>query len=447
MKSIASRNGWIRYHDELSSEEGRAIPYVTLSNGKDTDKKLRLWLQGGQHGDEPASDQGALALLAKFANDAQWTLKVLEKIDLLILPRYNADGVEYFQRQLASNYDPNRDHAVLLLEQTRAIRQAQSDFDPHIFIDAHEYTGVGPVAQRYIRAQDLLVSANKNPNVNPNIRALNQAFVDDIFTATTAKGLRVGPYFTTSVANGTITIQEPDWHAQANHKGAGNYQSLTFLVETRGIRLAAQHFQRRVASQLLTLTTIINKAVSDFDTIHATLESGRKTFTESKDDIVVLDDYQITHKAIPFFDKDTGNLVNVTVRSQNSDPTRILLTRTRPRAYVFSRAFAPVAERLRILGVNVTQLSADYTGVVEALAIETAEVASSKFEGIAQTSVTTRSSTRQVRIPKGGFWVDTRQKNAGYAFALLEPEGVGSVVRYNLVPGEEGDEYPIFRVI
>ncbi|KAH4157026.1 hypothetical protein HBI68_201710 [Parastagonospora nodorum] len=447
VKSIASRNGWINYHDELNSEEGRSIPYVTLSNGKHSDKKLRLWLQGGQHGDEPAGDQGALALLAKFANDAQWASKVLEKIDLLILPRYNADGVEYFQRQLASNYDPNRDHAVLLREQTRAIRQAQSDFDPHIFIDAHEYTGVGPVAQRYIRAQDLLVSANKNPNVNANIRTLNQDFVEDIFVATTAKGLRVGPYFTTSVANGTITIQEPDWHAQANHKGAGNYQALTFLVETRGIRLAAQHFQRRVASQLITLTTIIDKAVSEFESVYATINSGREAFTESNDDLVVLDDYQITSKQIPFFEKDSGKLVNVTVRSQNSDPTRILLTRPRPRAYIFSRAFAPVAERLHILGVNVTQLSADYIGTVEALVIETAEVAEAKFEGIAQTSVTTRTSTRQVKIPKGGFWVDTRQKNAGYAFALLEPEGVGSVVRYNIVPGEEGDEYPIFRVI
>jgi hypothetical protein len=444
---LANRNGWIKYHDELTSEEGRSIPYVTLSNGKKSDEKLRLWLQGGQHGDEPAGDQGVLALLGKFANDAQWAAKVLEKIDLTILPRYNADGVEYFQRQLASNYDPNRDHAVLLREQTRAIRQAQSNFDPHIFIDAHEYTGVGPVAQKYIRAQDLLVSANKNPNVNADIRALNEEFVSDVFAATTAKGLRVGPYFTTSVANGTITIQEPDWHAQANHKGAGNYQALTFLVETRGIRLADQHFQRRVASHVITLTTIIDKAIAEFDNVYSTIESGRKTFIESKDDIVVLDDYQITLKQISFFDKDTGALVNVTVRAQNSDPTVMLISRSRPKAYIFSRAFAPIAARLRVLGVKVDELESDFTGTVEALVVETADLARSKFEGIAQTAVTTNSTMRAVTIPRGGYYVGTEQKNAGYAFALLEPEGVASVVRYNLVPVEVGDEYPIFRVL
>jgi hypothetical protein len=447
VKGIAGRNGWIKYHDELVSEEGRYIPYVTLSNNKTSSDKLRIWIQGGQHGDEPAGDQGVLALLGKLASDTRWTSAVLDKIDLTILPRYNADGVEYFQRQLASNYDPNRDHAVLNRAQTRAIRQAQSNFDPHIFIDAHEYTGVGPVAQRYIRAQDLLVSANKNPNINPSIRALNEEFVSDIFAATQTKGLRTGPYFTTSVVNGTITIQEPDWHAQANHKGAGNYQSLTFLLETRGIRLANQHFQRRVAAHVIALTTILDKAVADFDNVYRTIESGRKAFAESTEDIVVRDDYSITTKSIPFFYKDTGELVNVTVQSQNSDPSTILLTRSRPRAYIFSRALSPVAEHLHVLGVHVTQLDTDFQGTVEALIIQTATLATAKFEGIAGTTVTTKAIKRAVRIPKGGYWVDTRQKNAGYAFALLEAEGRASLAWYNVVSVEGGDEYPIFRVL
>lgn len=207
--------------------------------------------------------------------------KVLEKVDLLILPRYNVDGVEYLQRQLASNYDPNRDHSVLVRDRTRKIRELQSEFDIHIFVDDHEYTGVGLVLQRYIRSQDLLVSGNKGLNVEPSIRALNEEFVHDIFVATQARGLRTHAYFTTSVANGTIIIQEPDAHAQANHKGAGNYQALTFLVETRGIRLADQHFQRRVASHLLTLETIINKAVDEFDAVHNTIQTGRQAFIDS----------------------------------------------------------------------------------------------------------------------------------------------------------------------
>jgi hypothetical protein len=202
-----------------------------------------------------------------------------------------------------------------------------------------------------------------------------------------------------------------------------------------------------VASHVISLETIVEKAVDEFDSVYDTIEKGRKEFTESKGDIVVLEDYGITNKSVEFFDATTGNLVNVTVRSQNSDPSTILVSRTRPSAYIFSRAHADVALRLRVLGVRVTELEADWHGAVEALVVETAELAESKFEGIARTSVTTRATKRNVRIPKGGFWVDTRQKNAGYAFVLLEPEGVGSLVGYNVVPVESGDEVPIFRVL
>jgi hypothetical protein len=420
---------------------------VTLSNGKQNDKKLRIFIQGGQHGNEPAGDEGVLALLGKLAADSKWTAKVLDKADLLILPRYNVDGVEYLQRQLASNYDPNRDHSVLLREQTRKIRQLQSKFDPHIFVDDHEYTGGSPVAQRYIRSQDLLVSANKGLNVNPGIRRLNEDFVTDVFAAAQAKDLRAYAYFTTTVSNGTIIIQEPDAHAQANHKGAGNYQALTFLVETRGIRLANQHFQRRVASHLIALTTIINKAVNEFEHVYTTIENGRKAFTESEEDIIVAQDYQLTNKTVQFIDAASGSFVDVHVRSQNQDPAVVVLARKRPRAYVFSRAWSDVAARLRTLGVRVDELTVPFEGVVEALVVANATLARTKFEGIAGTTVVTQSTSRHVTIPEGGFYVSTRQKNAGYAFVLLEPENEASLAGYNEIPLEVGDEYPVFRVL
>jgi hypothetical protein len=112
VRDIADRHEWIQYHNELVSEEGRSIPYVTLSNNKNETKKLRIWIQGGQHGDEPAGDQGVLALLGKFTAEPHWAVQVLDKIDLTILPRYNADGVQYFQRlKLRPQPGPRYPHA------------------------------------------------------------------------------------------------------------------------------------------------------------------------------------------------------------------------------------------------------------------------------------------------------------------------------------------------
>ncbi|PSN73348.1 Zn-dependent exopeptidase [Corynespora cassiicola Philippines] len=449
LKGLSGRNGWITYNEspELVSEEGRSLPYITLSNQKKGDRKLRIWFQGGLHGDEPAGDQGILALLGKFANDPQWTASVLEKADLLILPRYNPDGVAYFQRALASNYDPNRDHAIFQRQQTRDIKRLLSEYDPHIFLDAHEYTGVLPVNQTYIRAQDLLVSANKNQNIHKDVLALGEDFVQTVFTTAEKYGLRYGPYFTTSTSNGQISLQEPGSISQANHNSAGLLQSLTFLTETRGIRLADQHFQRRTAAGFLAAEAIINKAVEEFDLVYNTIENAREEFIASNADIIVVDQSRITNASFEFINASSGELVQVPVLFRNNTPSQVVLTRPRPKAYVFSRAWGDVAERLRILGVKVDVLENDFEGTVEALTVETAELATTKFEGIAATTVTTTASQRNVRIPAGGFYVNTQQKNAAYAFVLLEPENTASQVHYNAIPLEQGDEYPIFRVL
>ena len=53
----------IKYIGE--SQKGKAIPFVVL-NKKSNDKKLRVFLQGGLHGDEMASSEGVLFLMEKL---------------------------------------------------------------------------------------------------------------------------------------------------------------------------------------------------------------------------------------------------------------------------------------------------------------------------------------------------------------------------------------------
>lgn len=125
---------------DFLSEEGRAIPYVFLSlPNTQNATKLRVYIQGAIHGNEPAADQAVLALLGKMDANQTWTASILEKMDIKILPRYNVDGVASFQRQLATNLDPNREHLKLMREQSRSIKRVVSAWSPHIAIDARKY--------------------------------------------------------------------------------------------------------------------------------------------------------------------------------------------------------------------------------------------------------------------------------------------------------------------
>lgn len=74
----------------FTSEEGRSFPYAHLSAGHSV-SKVRVWIQGAVHGNEPAGDEATQALLGKFDGDQEWAASILDKLELVVLPRYNPD--------------------------------------------------------------------------------------------------------------------------------------------------------------------------------------------------------------------------------------------------------------------------------------------------------------------------------------------------------------------
>lgn len=366
-----------------------------------------------------------------------------------MLPRYNPDGVAYFQRQLATSYDPNRDFAILQRQQTRDLKSLYSSFSPHIFVDCHEYTAsplYGPDSN-LIKSEDGQISGVKNLNIHEDILALqNGLFLNAMAASMERNDLRTNYYYTAPVGE-ELVLTEPDSHSQYSHHSAGLYQTVSLLTETRGIRLGDQHFQRRTATGLILVEEIVQTAVDNAEDVYDTIEAARKDFITSDRDIVVTDSPRRHNVTWDFIDANNGSVVTVPAQFLNSTPPEVNVTRARPEAYVFTRAWAGVAERLRVSGVQVETLDYDFHGTVETLIVDTAELATSKFEGVAATTVTTTKSERNVTIPAGGFWVSTRQVNAAFALVFLEPENVASAVTYNIVPVEEGHEYPIFRVL
>ena len=101
MSGLAARNPlWMSYQEaDFLSEEGRTFPYVYLSSSPNsstgyatTPGKLRVWIQGSVHGNEPAGDEATLALLGAMDQDPDWAARFLEHMDIIVLPRYNPDG-------------------------------------------------------------------------------------------------------------------------------------------------------------------------------------------------------------------------------------------------------------------------------------------------------------------------------------------------------------------
>ncbi|EKG15861.1 Peptidase M14 carboxypeptidase A [Macrophomina phaseolina MS6] len=407
-------------------------------------------MQGGVHGNEPAGDQGLLAFLGKLDANTTWAASVLEKADILVLPRYNPDGVAYFQRYLATNFDPNRDHTKLARQQTRDIKQLMVAFAPHVGVDCHEYTASRAYGaqEQWLPSQDGQFSAMKNLNIHADIRALSEGvFANAIAAAMERTGLRWSPYITADTGTDDVVMDETTSDAKIGDTSVALTQAVMFLFETRGIQLADQHWQRRVATQLTMLEALVQTAVDRAEEVLETVERAREDFVASDDAIVITDYGRPTNISWAFIEGQSGSLVDVPVTFRNSTPLEANLTRSRPEAYVFSRAWMDVAERLRVAGVRVDTLHSGFRGEVEVLNVTSTELSPTKYEGIARTTVTTETLRKEISLPGGAFWVSTRQKNAAHAFVTLEPEGIDSYATFNILPVNVGDEYQVYRVV
>ncbi|KAK0388808.1 hypothetical protein NLU13_5051 [Sarocladium strictum] len=468
LQKLAARNSWMTYHNPTwRSEEGRSLPYVFLSTSTSANpghlesygnatssapSKVRVWLQGGVHGNEPAGDQALLALLGKMDADQAWASSILDKVDILVLPRYNPDGVSYFQRYFASSFDPNRDHTKLARQQTRDIKSLVMSYAPHVGVDLHEYSasrGYGEDAQ-WLSAQDGQFSAMKNLNIHRDIRRLFETmFADAIAAATEKHGLRWSPYVVGDLGTDDIVLEETTGDAKMGDTSVGLSQAVMFLYETRGIGLADQHFQRRVATGLIMLGALLETASNNAEEVLETIESAREDFING-DHQIVLTDYPVsTEIDWTYIHANNGSITTVPVTFMNSTQAQANLTRPRPEAYIFSRAWSDAADRLRAAGVVVDELTRDFSGEVVALNITAAEVvATGKYEGVARTTnvATEEKRRRNVTIPAGGYVVSTRQKNAAHAFNVLEPENMDSYVVFNILPVDVGDEYQVYSV-
>ncbi|KAL5379550.1 hypothetical protein DPSP01_008427 [Paraphaeosphaeria sporulosa] len=455
LSDLAANNpSWMSFHEAaFLSEEGNTFPYVYLSTSQNNSAtgydpgKLRVWIQGSVHGNEPAGDEATLALLGAMDANSTWAATFLEAMDVIVLPRYNPDGNAYFQRTLATNFDPNRDHIKLARQQTRDIKEWFSTFSPHIAIDMHEYGAATRYSVNYSNAADGMYSAAKNLNIHPSIRELSEnVFAPAINVSLLSKGLRGEPYMTAARTN-PPRLEEAGTDGKIGRNAMGLTQCVTFLFETRGIGIASQSFARRTLAGLQMILGVLETARDQKQDVHDTISGAISDFEKSDEDIVITDYTSFANRTYTMVDRRTGDVVQLPVEFASTTPVTANLTRARPEGYVIPRAWADLAERLRVSGLEVETIKDVFKEEVEVYNITSSQLAKSYYEGAVLNTVTTDTTTREVNLPAGSFFVSSAQKNAGLAFVALEPENIDSYVSFGIVPMEVGDLYPVFRKV
>ncbi|MBN2910318.1 M14 family metallocarboxypeptidase [Polycladomyces sp. WAk] len=454
LRGLESKSPWVKMEVIGHSQEGREIPALFFRKGG-VKKKPTVWLQGQIHGNEPAAGEAVLVMAEKLAGP--YGKKLLDKINVVIVPRVNPDGSYAFKRQMTNDLDGNRDHLKFDTLEVRAIHSLFNRVQPEVAIDAHEYNPEPDLLKDIgkegsLKYHDLLILSGKNLNIPKPIRTFADNMSEKAKKALAEKGFSSGDYYTAAKKNGKLELTEGGPEPRIGRNSFALKPSLSFLVETRGIGIGRENFPRRVAAQVTTHESLLETTAQRADEIKRLVDKARKEIVDKgrtvgdDDEIVVVSQAtEIPNSTLPVVDIAEGKVKEIAVRWFSHTKGKPGLTRERPTAYLLFPDQEEAVERLRNAGVKMIRLKKEIVLSVESYTVRSKETSNKSYEGHPQYHVTTDTTIETVHFPAGSWVIPMDQPAANLAALAMEPESTDSYVTFGFIRSEAGKKLPIYR--
>jgi hypothetical protein len=426
------------------SQAGVPIEALLFARGGDTGTRPTVMLVGQQHGDEPAPSEAMLVIAQELAGGALAPL--LERINVLVLPRANVDGAAAAQRVTASGVDANRDHLLLRTSEAQAMAQLVREYRPVVVVDAHEYTVGGRYLEKFNAVQrfDLMFQYAMTANLPPALtRASEEWFRQPLFAAIAGEGLSAEWYYTTSTDPEDKRVSMGGAQVDTGRNVNGLKNAVSILLETRGVGIGRWHLLRRIHTHVVAQRNILESAARHADALLALRREIEAEISAQacRGEAVVMAGQTPTQRELLFIDPATGADKPVTVDWNSSLELRVLRARARPCGYWLAADATDAVQRLRSLGLTVQRFDAPAELQAEAWR-ETARGESPRPDvrgsaadaGATIVNVAVALEPKRLGAPAGSYYVPLDQPLANLAIAALEPDTQNSYFANRLLP-------------
>lgn len=425
---------------DASLEEAAAI---VRANGKPT-----VFQEAQIHSNEVAAGEGALVMLHHFACDEEY-ISLLRKINVVIVPRIHPESAYIYGRKTYDGFDPNRDHVELKAREPEMLHAAWRLFMPEVVVDNHEfsYFFFDNQKEELNHITDLEVSASNNLNDDPAVEKLALDICSKIFDAAENEGIRADHY--------GVAIAP-----SVGRFYYGMYNSLSFLVETRGIGAARENFERRVRAQEITTTTVLRETAAHAREIYDTVAAARRAVIEKgrsydEKNIFVLQqtrsgDTKTTFGKPLYTAKADGTVRVKEEKSLMPLNDTVLRARPRPTAYLIP-CDAPKAEKIAAFldshGLEYGILPGGASVTVQQYRYESDFIEKEKVLGV----IAAPEKAAETVFPKGAYLCPMDQVGATLLAAVCEPdvgdyhEHRGTLVTLGLIEKNGDGTYPLYR--
>jgi len=430
------------------SQKGKKVPMVVLENKTSKEPKVKVWIQGGLHGNEMGSSESVLYLIDQILNNQEYAY-LLNRIVLGIVPMANIDGYEKEDRYAANGLDLNRDQTKLNVQESIFLKQAFSDFKAEVALDFHEYKpyrkdfssfSTFGIAGYY----DVMFLYSGNLNVPESLRKYTKTrFVSQAQTALDAAGLSHHDYISTTKHLGSIHFNQGSENSRSSATSYALTNCVSSLIEVRGIDLGRTSFKRRINTAFIIAISYIKTAYENGAEVKAEIQQAEA----AKGEAVLKTKKQVSEQSIQVIDLDKSELMNLEVTIRDALQLTPVNTRARAAAYLILPEQSAAIEKLKILGLEIQVLEKATEVEVEQYRIETYEQEAEKYEGVNRQTVTAKLELIKKTFPIGTAIVYMNQSNANLAMEVLEPEVQNSFVTFEVIETKEGDTLPIYRYL
>ena len=430
-----------------NSQEGTPIQALLLTRAAstalhdlDASGRPTVMLIGQQHGDEPAGSEALLAVAQALAQGPQAAL--LDKLNVLLVPRANPDGAASGRRTTANGLDMNRDHLLLQTPEAQALAKLNRNYRPIAVLDSHEFTVAGRYLEKFhgVQRYDALLQTPTTANVHEFVgKAANEWYLLPMQKALTDQGQSTNWYYTTTRKADDLSLSmggvRPD--TGRNVYALKNMPSL--LIETRGVGIGRAHIQRRVHSHVVAITSALQttaQRAKELEQVRAFV--SRDVASQACRGQFTLESQQTLEKRkIVFIDPQTGEDMPQEVDWKSSVKLRPGDTRTRPCGYWLASTASEAANKLRALGLQVLQVAepgnmlADTYQELERSSGAKDDVLGPSERNVERVKVQLQRAS--IDVPEGSFYVPLNQALANLAIAALEPDTQSSFFANHII--------------